>query len=44
MAMNPNLLRADELGIKLEIETSFYLSQGVKDVVVFNPYTLSAAR
>ena len=38
--MDQRLLRVDELGIRLEIGPYFYLAQGVKDVVVFNPYTL----
>ncbi len=40
MSLQDLLLRADELGLRLEIGPPFYLSQGVKDVVVFDPATL----
>jgi len=36
----PLLIQASELGIRLEIGPPFYLSQGVKDVIVFDPLTL----
>ncbi len=40
MSLPATLLQASELGIRLEIGPPFYLSQGVRDVIVFDPLTL----
>jgi len=42
MSLSPLLIQASELGIRLEIGPPFYLSQGVKDLIVVDPLTLLA--